>query len=370
MKLLYDLRLLESRMHGMARYGLELLSALLELDEDLEIIAVLRRRHHVEQLPNDPRVSVIECKTAPYGLGAQIRRPRDVAEIEADLYHCPFYAPLARYPGPMAITIHDLIHLRFPKDYKLRHQLFYRWFLGPLARKVPLIITGSKHSKRDISELLGVLPGRIAVTTYGVGSEFAPLDPLARDLVGNRMGLPADYILGVGNPKPHKNLGALVAAHRQLSEQSQGTGGRLPPLVLLGVSAKDIAKHKPSDAVIALGPVDEIDLPGLYGAAEMVVLPSIYEGFGLPALEAMASGVPLISSNRASLPEVVGKAGILIDPTVEKLATAMARVHQDHELRSLLAEAGPRRAAEFTWARTAAETFAAYQQALGRGGRV
>jgi len=368
-RLLYDLRLLDGTVHGMARYALGLLDGLLATQDNLEVTALVRGRAGAAQAPDDPRVKLVRCGPAPYGVAGRFFTPRAAKQATADIYHCPFFAPLPRPGRPMVITIHDLIHLRFPRDYKLRHRVFYRRFLGPVARRAPLILTVSKHSKRDLAELLGVSPRRIVVTPNGVDRRFRPLDPLTRDSAAQRLGLPADYILGVGNPKPHKNLGALLRAHAELAQRTACGGGRVPPLVILGASARDLARHHPGDSVIFLRNLGDEDIPLLYGAAEMVVVPSLYEGFGLPALEALAAGVPLVASNRSSLPEVVGKAGVLIDPTPAKLAAAMARVHSDQELRLALTQAGPRRAAEFSWENTARATWEAYQRVLSEGGR-
>lgn len=367
MRLVYDLRLLDGTMHGMARYALGLLQGLLQAREDLEVAALVRGRVGAAQVPQDPRVELVRCDSPPYAISSRLFMPREATALQADLYHCPFFAPLPRPPWPMVITIHDLIHLRFARDYRLRHRLFYHWVLGPAARRAPLILTVSKHSKRDLAELLGISPNRIVVTPNGVDRRFVPLDSLGRDRAIMRLALPAHYILGVGNPKGHKNLGALIKAHASLNQGTAGT--RLPPLVILGAKARDLARDRPDDSVIFLTGVPDDDIPLLYGAAEMVVVPSLYEGFGLPALEALAAGAPLIASNRSSLPEVVGRAGILIDPTPEKLGAAMARVHSDLELRHALAEAGPRRAAQFTWENTALATWEAYQRAMAQGGR-
>lgn len=363
MKVLYDLRLLQPRMHGMARYALELLKAMLRVGDDLSLAALVRRPEQASLLPQHPGLVVLACNIPPYGIAAQLAPPIALTRLNVDLYHCPFYAPLSRLPGPKVVSIHDLIHLRFPADYKLKHRLFYRWVLGPLARKVPAVLTGSEHSKQDMVELLGVDPERIKVTPYGVGPQFRPLDQGAKEAAARHLKLPAGYILGVGNPKPHKNLAALVRAYDDLCRDLPPGVDSLPALALLGVDQGQVKAEAAAGQVICLPQVAEEDLPQLYAAAGMVVIPSLYEGFGLPALEAMASGAPLISSNRASLPEVVGQSGLLVEPEPRALTEAMGRVLADEGLREGLAQTGPRRAAWYTWEQTARATLDVYRRA-------
>lgn len=347
MRIAYDLRILEPVMHGMARYGLELLRALLAADPGLEARVLVRRAEDAAHLPLAPNLQTAVHDLAPYGPAAQLRLPGILKALKPDLYFCPFYAPPARYQGPMVLTIHDLIHLRFPADHGLRHRLFYRLVVGPAARRARAVFTVSQHSRDDIVELLGVDPRRVAITPNGVGPAFRPLTPERQAQAAQALGLPARYILGVGNPKPHKNLGALIAAHARL-------GGQAPPLVLVGVGPGQLAGVQPGPGLILLPRLDDQDLALAYGAALAVVVPSLYEGFGLPALEALACGAPLIASNRASLPEVVGQAGLLAEPDPPSLAQALGRVLADEGLRQGLAQAGPAQAGRFTWHNAAA----------------
>ncbi|MBI5522659.1 MAG: glycosyltransferase family 4 protein [Desulfarculus sp.] len=356
MRIAYDLRILGPAMHGMARYGLELLRALLAAEPGLEVVALVRRAEDAAWLPQAPALQTAVHGLAPYGLAAQARLPGILKALKPDLYFCPFYAPPARYQGPMVLTIHDMIHLRFPDDHGLKHRLFYRLVVGPAARRAAAVFTVSQHSRDDIVELLGVDPRRVAITPNGVGPAFRPLAPAEQAQAARDLGLPARFILGVGNPKPHKNLGALVAAHGLL-------GSDAPPLVLVGVQAGQLPAAQAAPGVIYLPHLGDQGLALAYGAALVVVVPSLYEGFGLPALEALACGAPLIASQRASLPEVVGQAGLLVEPDASSLAQALGRVLADEDLRQGLAQAGPAQAGRFTWAGAA-------QNALTVFGRV
>ncbi len=359
MKLIYDMRHLGPQMHGMARYGLELLKAMLELEEDLAVGVLLRRQEDGGLLPRDRRVVNLVCDLAPYGIKSQLMLPRLLDALRPQVYHCPFYAPPASFKGPMVFTVHDLIHLRFPHHYSLGHRIFYRWRVGPALRRARAVFTVSEHSKRDLVSILRVDPGKVVITPNGVGPEFKPLPARQREQATRELELPPRYLLGVGNPRPHKNLGALVEAHRLLLE---GGADSLPPLVLVGVGASAVPAPAPGQEVLFRDHLGDRDLARAYGAAEVVVVPSLYEGFGLPALEALACAAPLVSSNRASLPEVVGQAGLLCEPEPEALAREIARLLADPHLAQGLRRAGPEQAARFTWQEAARRTLAVYRE--------
>lgn len=363
MKLIYDLRLLTGQMHGMARYALELLNAMLAEEPQLQVGALVRRPDDAALLPNDPRVLAVACKLAPYSVMSQLSLPRLLDGLRPEVYHCPFYAPPARFNGPMVFTVHDLIHLRFPKDHGLRHRLFYLWFVAPAAKRAQFVFTPSEHSKKDLIELMGVPEDKIVLTPNAAGPAFKP----AKGPVTPPEGFPARYILGVGNLKPHKNLGALVQAHASLSG-APPPGVEVPPLVIVGVKAGAADWAKPGERLILVPSLDDASLARAYQAAAMVAMPSQYEGFGLPALEAMACGAPVLAAKRASLPEVVGEAGLLTEPDAEALAAGLSRVLAEPGLAARLKEAGPKQARRFSWQKTAQTTLRIYRRVARRFG--
>ena len=356
MKLCFDMRIYEGRIHGMARYGFELLAAMMELHQDLAVAVLIRKAKYAELFPNDPRLVCVVANFPPYGIAGQLKLPTVLRAMDIDIYHCPFYGAPVVYEGAMAVTIHDLIHLRFPGDYGLKHKLYYKYVVAPAARRAGVVFTVSEHSRNDIVELLGVSRDKVVVTPNGVGPQFKPIPEDQRAAAAQKAGMPPRFILGVGNPKPHKNLGALIQAHGLLKDA--------PPLVLAGVTKGQMRGAKLGPEIRFVPEINDEFLAAAYGAAEAVCIPSLYEGFGLPALEALACGAPLVSSNAASLPEVVGTAGLMCQPEPEALANELNHVLTQPETAARLRHDGPEQAAKFTWQKAAQATLEAYKTHL------
>lgn len=298
----------------------------------------------------------------------QVLLPRQLARDRVTVFLSPYYKAPLRAPCPVVVTIHDLFFI----GYLDRSRPLFDTALTALARlyarRAAAIIADSEHSKREIVRRLGVDPAKVTVIPVGLGPEFAPA-PLA-DAVRRRYGVGAPYVLYVGNFKPHKNLPALLRAYARLPESLRAThelvlaGGdpeRRPALEALA-GALGLA-----DRVRFPGRIDDRDLPQLYAGCALFVLPSLEEGFGLPALEAMACGAPVVASNRASVPEVVGDAAILVDPEDEAaLARAMTEVLSAPDVRERLVRQGLARAREFSPERTSARVLAVLREASAR----
>ena len=282
-----------------------------------------------------------------------------------DVFHEPdFLLPPVR-AGRRLVTIHDLSYLIYPE---LAHPAMYRYLVRAVPRSLDRadhVIAVSESTKRDLIRLLGIPPERITVIAEGVDPVFRP-DPEPSDpVVLARLGLPARYLLTVGTIQPRKNYTRLLEACERVWQQSPET----PDLVIAGQRGwlfeeffRQLEASRFRSRVRVLDLVADADLPALYRGAEIFIYPSCYEGFGLPPLEALACGRPVICSNASSLPEVVGEAARLIDPLdVAALADAIGELSADAAQRAELARRGPGRAAKFTWRNTAQQHLAVYR---------
>jgi GT2 family glycosyltransferase/glycosyltransferase involved in cell wall biosynthesis len=280
------------------------------------------------------------------------------AALEARAIYCPAnLAPVVSRRS--VVVIHDLAALRHPEWYTPAYTIYQRQILPLLAHRARRVIAPSEFSRTDVAEGLGLDPERIAVVPNGVDRCFSPsadAGPARR-----AYGLERPYVLVVGTRIARKNLAALAAAGRRL--KSIGV-----ELVSAG-SGRHYMRPGETPPLRALGYVPEPYLPGLYAGAAALAMPSLYEGFGLPVLEAMASGVPVIAANRAALPETCGDAALLVDPKDEtELADALATAITDDELRRTLVDAGLRQAARFSWDRAAERTDAVVGDVLAEDG--
>jgi glycosyltransferase involved in cell wall biosynthesis len=280
-----------------------------------------------------------------------------IATARYALLYCP--ANLAPITSRRSVAvIHDLAALRFPQAYSRSYVAYHRLMLHALARRARLLITVSTFSKSELVDLLGVTPERIVVVPEGVEERFAPVGETERAEVAARYGLKHPYVLALGTISARKNLGLLEPAAGVLKERG----------IELVVAGSDRHYLRSSGSSLRrLGYVLDRDLPALYAGASALAMPSRYEGFGLPCLEAMACGTPVVASRSGALPETVGDAGLLVDADHEQeFGDALLAAAADEQLHARLSETGLRRAAGFPWSRTAELTDAALAPLLER----
>ena len=306
---------------------------------------VLARTPHVTPFPNSlPLMHTFEAVWLSVLLLSM--RPR--------VYFSPGFNPPLWSPIPFVFTIHDLIHLRFPDETNTRKSAYYRFVVRPATVRAYRVLTVSEFSKRVILEWANLPEEKVVVVGNGVGAEFSPH--------GKRHEPGYPYIFYVGNKKPHKNFNRLLEAFARSGLQREvrlvctGT----PTAQMLGLIQELSLERR----VVFAGTIPDELLPAYYRGALALIFPSLYEGFGLPALEAMASGTPVVTSGVTSLPEVVGDAAVLIDPyDVESIAWGIRRVIEDSFLRKELRRKGLERAKRFSWDRTAGLTWKVLQEA-------
>ena len=310
-------------------------------------------------LPHTPLLRI------PVTLAVELRRrPVDLLHVQ---YTAPPFAPC-----PVVATVHDISFEHLPQTFKRRSWMQLRLTVRRTVREAAHLIAPSEFTRRDLVETYGLSPERVSVIPLAAAPQFRPVtDTEEIERMRRVYGIKGAYILAVGSIQPRKNLARLVRAYADLRRTR--AQDKLPKLVLVGKQAwlsgetlRAVERENLRDHTIFTGYVPEADLPALYTGALCFVYPSYFEGFGLPPLEAMQCGAPVITGNLTSLPEVVGDAGLMIDPFDESaLSRALARLIDEPELRAQLSARGLRRARTFHWRETARMTLQVYQLATG-----
>lgn len=268
--------------------------------------------------------------------------------------------------GPLAVrrqvvTIHDCAFVDCPEGFSRAFGAWYRWLIPRLVRRVRRIIAVSQFTASRLAELCGLKASRIDVIPNGVDSQFHSAVPEVVDELRRRLALPERYVLSVGTLEPRKNLSRLLASWEHLPAELRDVG-----LVLAGAKGRQFRSagiEQLPAGVHLTGYVEDADLPALYSGAEAFIYPSLYEGFGMPVLEAMSCGTPVICSRSTSLPEVAGDAALLVDPCdVECIADAISRLLTDAELRRAIRTRGLERARKFSWDQAAVATAEVLRQ--------
>jgi glycosyltransferase involved in cell wall biosynthesis len=354
-KVLIDLRMVRGSLHGIARYALELSRRLPALAPGWQFLGLTGPAG----LPDDlgelaPRIPLVRCGAEFLSIFEQPALAACLFRHAPDLFHATSYSLPAFWPGRLVATLHDATHLALPDSTSLTHTAYYKLVVAPRAQRACALITVSEFSRGELAAHLGLAPERLQVISNGVDTAFHVPLPSEVDGFRARRGIPPRYFAAIGSLKPHKNLKVLLPVAEGLPE----------PLVLLaGRGARRALGF--SEKVLELSPLPDADLVNFLGGATAVLVPSRYEGFGLPALEAMACGAPVIAANAGAHPEVVGNAGLLVSAD-NPLAwrEAALRVARDPSLRSELSARGRARAARFSWDDCARQTLAVYRRAL------
>ncbi len=370
MRIAIDARKLHD--YGIGTYVRNILRELAQNDGGHTYVLLCRASDAEGIQAQSPRFETLVEAAGNYSIREQVTIPVDLWRAHVDLFHAPHYVVSPLTPKPYVVTIHDCIHLRFPQYLPNRAAHVYaRAMMTLAARRATKILTVSHASKEDILHFLGVPADKVEVIYNGLDQRLAAAPtPSEIERVRDRYMLTSPFILYTGNIKPHKNVDRLIEAYAILRQRGHAD----VKLLIIGEEISRfpnlrrlVHRHQLHGHVRFFGFVPDATLSVLYRLASVFVFPSLYEGFGLPPLEAMASGVPVVTSNVSSLPEVVGDAALLIDPLdPAALAAAMGRVLDEPALRADLVRRGYERAQTFSWKRSVDRLRQVYTE-LGDG---
>jgi len=366
-----DGRFLQDKFHGIGRYTYGLLTGLCTLEGDFRIVVFVdpslpNKRFPLDSLVRTGKVDLRKISIPLYGPQEVWSWPATLRRTPVDVFHSPYLWSPILLPCPLVVTVHDMIFDRYPQYIPgLRYLVPYRVTSRLALRKASRVIAVSDASKRDLALFAGTDEAKIVTVEEGADPMFRPITAAdERTRVREEYRLPDSYVLALGARRPHKNIARLVAAFARIASEVPQA------LVLAGAiddrfvdqAAGDIAVLKREGRLVEISYVEEQDLPAVYSMADLFVQPSIIEGFGLPVLEAMACGCPVICSNTSSLPEVAGDAAVLFNPRSEMdMAETMHSVLLSGDLRHSLRQRGLQQARRLSWKAAAKRTLDVYR---------
>ena len=365
MNLIIDARMVHKELHGIARYTYELIN---NLARDYKVNLTLLTNNEEESRAlfiAHKNLNYITMKSKFLSPKEQFELPRLLNKYSKNyIFHSPSFSSSPFLKIKSIMTIHDLNHIRYPQFYTPLHRYYYNFIVKPCALKCSKILTVSQFSKRELLEWLKCDEEKISVTYNGIDGKFSrEKDETKLEAIRKKYKLPKNFVLYVGNQKPHKNVEVLVRAMQYVESDIK--------LVMNGKYTENISaiidEKNLKDKIQAIGFIEDEDLPILYSCAHLFVFPSLYEGFGLPPLEAMACGCPAIVADTSSLPEAVGEAAIKFKATdYEALGKAINEILNNEELKNKLVADGLEQAARYKWKETAALTYNIYKELWDR----
>ncbi|HLF87644.1 MAG TPA: glycosyltransferase family 1 protein [Anaerolineales bacterium] len=371
MKYCLDARTATDHFPGIGRYVSNLARAMVDQLAGDEQLIVLRDPAQTSRwtlpAPLSGKVIIIEASVSPFGFSQQWIIPRMLRASGLDVYHSPYYL-MPYFPGrPTVVTIYDLIPQLFPRVVSARARILFQWTTRLALRSADQVVTISEASRQDLLAAYRLNPARVTAIPLAPDPVMCPQSEEEKRRVREKFGLPERFVLYLGINKPHKNLVRLVEAWKMVATDAllviAGAWDARYPQVKERVAALGLGAR-----VRFLGPVSNVDQPALYAAATVFVFPSMYEGFGLPVVEAMACGTAVTCANTSSLQEATGEAAMLFNPTrTEEITASLMRILDDARLRETLREQGIEQARRFTCERVARKTLAIYRKLAVQG---
>ena len=362
--ILFDARTLDDHFPGIGRYTFHLLAAL-HHRKDVTLTLLINPRARNSRFPPPqqafPRARHVLVPYSPFDWRVQLIVLWATRNLTANLYHSPYYLMAYTLTLPTVVTFHDVIPSLFPAYFSPPKRLLIRLLKTLTIKKAKALLADSQATAEDIAHFYKVPRHRLTVAPLAADPQFSPPSPTALTAFQTHYGLPPRYMLYVGSDKPHKNLPFLLDLWKILAQRFPSP----PTLVLAGPIQRSINNQTPY--IRKLGFIPEKELPLLYGGAVALLFPSLYEGFGLPALEAMACGTPVIYHDVPALREVVASAGWPLSLNDrETWIQTLIQVWEDAEYREVYARRALARAKMFTWEKTADITVRVYREVLGQ----
>lgn len=357
-----DTRLIAYRTGGISTYMKRLVAALEMLDRQNRYTVF---HSHKARQTTSYRFQNAALWTPCHHRIERLALSVELARFNLDLFHSPDFIPPLRGARRHVITVHDLTFLHYPQYLTADARRYYNGQINTAVRQSDHILADSQATKTDLINMLKVPAEKITVHRLGVDERFAVLDPDFTEVKRRELKLPHEYILFVGTFEPRKNISGLLRAYRLLLDKIPDA----PPILLVGQQGwlfdetmQHIQELKLGARIVLREDISDDMLPVVYNLAKVLVMPSFYEGFGFPALEAMACGTVPIVSNRSSLPEVVGEVGMQVNPDdLVELARALEKTLTDDKWVEQMRQAGLERACQFRWETTAAIALSVYQ---------
>ncbi len=365
-------RIFRKKKHGMDMVALELIKQLQVLDSKNEYFIFVNNVEDVTALTETANCKIVHLEESSYPAWEQVHLPKAVNDYKLDLLHCTSNTAPINLKVPLIITLHDIIYLEkwnFTKGttYQIIGNLYRRWNVPKVVKKAKHIITVSEFEKQRIASYFKLTDAQVSAVYNGVGAHFKRVtDEAELKRTKEAYNLPDNFIFYLGNTDPKKNVMGVLQALSVLKSK----GKLRSKLLMLDIdrdyllaTMKQIGDVSLMDDIVFSGYVPNKDLPAIYSQAQLFLYPSLRESFGIPLLEAMACGVPTITSNTSSMPEVAGSASVLVNPfKPEEIADAIINLQQDLNLQQQLIVKGLKRVEHFTWEANAKQTLALYSQ--------
>lgn len=368
-------RIFRVKKHGMDMVALELIRHLQEIDKVNEYFIFVRPDRDDRVISETPNFHIVRIDGGPYPYWEQVLLPGAAAKHRCDLLHCTSNTAPVMTKIPLMITLHDIIYLEkmmlFGKQgswYQKLGNLYRRWVVPTAVAKSRVVITVSDFERDRISRFFGMGGDRLFTVYNGVGSHFRPVEETGElERIRNKYNLPERFLFFLGNTDPKKNTMGVLAAFAAYREQNgDGIWLVMPdyPADALDSMLHEIGSPTLRERILLTGYIVNTDLPGIFSLCSAFLYPSLRESFGIPILEGMACGAPVITSNTSSMPEIAGDAALLVDPfRPDEIAGAIRKLMENEALRGELARKGLQQAERFSWGRMAEQVHALYQKA-------